>query len=131
MSLLAGIGVACMFHFMKKVALFGAGAFLGAILGQFLYNLIIYKLDELCGGAYFYWITLVILAIVCALLTVRLRSAVWICVTSISGAYLAVKSAGKLFGHYPDEGNFVNMMHKGNTKEISIDHWIYFGCSCA
>jgi len=58
-SLVGGIGVGVLFHCLEKVAEIGAGGFLGAVLAQFLYALVIYQLDVLCGGPYFYWITLV------------------------------------------------------------------------
>lgn len=128
-AIFGGIGVAVMFACMEKIAIYGGGAFLGVCVGFQLYALVIYKADVYIGEPVMYYVTVIVLGLLFLGLTYWLHDFIWICATSVGGAYLFVKCSGKMMGGYPDELDVATEISKGELNGMPWTHWAYLACS--
>jgi len=108
---------------------YGGGAFLGVCLGFELYALIIYRVDVYIGEPVMYYVTVIVLGLVFLGLTYWLHDFIWICATSVGGAYLFVKCGGKMIGGYPDELDVATELREGDLRGMPWTHWAYLAVS--
>jgi hypothetical protein len=126
---LVGVGIAVLFSCIEKIALYGGGAFLGVCLGFELYALFIYKVDVWIGEPVMYYVSTITLGLLFLGLTYWMHNVIWICATSVGGAYLFVKCAGKMIGGYPDEVDVATEISNGDIQGMPWTHWAYLAAS--
>ena len=126
---LVGVGVAVLFSCIEKIALYGGGAFLGVCLGFELYALFIYKVDVWIGEPVMYYVSTIVLGLLFLGLSYWMHNVIWICATSVGGAYLFVKCAGKMIGGYPDEVDVATEISNGDIQGMPWTHWAYLAAS--
>jgi len=101
-SVLVGIILGFVLYKLQKFGVGAAGAFLGYVLGNFLYELVVHKLDS-SGQPVWYYITIVVCVLIFAILAFWLTEMIYILATSFGGSYIAVRMVGTMAGKYPDE----------------------------
>lgn len=127
-SVFVGCSMGFAFYCIEKLALIGAGVYLGIISGFLLYSLGIYELDAWEGTtSVWLWIICIVLACLLGYLALKLHNIIWILSTSLGGSYLCVKSAGKLIGGYPDEVSLATQVEDQAFGNVEVGHWIYLG----
>jgi len=125
------IGAVCcilivIFH---GVEYFVGGAALGFVLGNVLYDLFIYKWDN--PAAVGYYVTVIVLAIIGALLALWLKDPLTVIFTSVVGSYIAIKMIGTMIGNYPDEASVVKRIQAGELDGMPHMVWVYLGIMVA
>jgi len=123
-SVLLGIVMAVLLVVVEKLSLFGAGAFLGYVGGAELYNLVIFRLDGMGTPVWFY-VSVVVLAIVGGLLALWLHDSMIILATAVGGAYLGIKMIGTMIGNYPDETTVAQRIEAGEWEGMPWYNYVY------
>merc|ERR1712119_259434 len=101
-SLVVGILVGVLLWKCHKFGSGVAGAFLGYVVGNFLYELVMHKLDG-HGTPVWYYVTIVLCAIIFGILAYFLHEGIYIIATTVGGSYIAVRMVGTMAGKCPDE----------------------------
>ena len=126
------IGIICGFllFWLRKIGVAAAGAFLGYVLGNFLYTLVVYKLDGE-GTPVWYYVTLVGCALICGILAFWLTDIIFILATSFGGAYISVRMVGTMLDKYPDESFIAQQIASGEIDNVSWTVYLFLGIMVA
>ena len=129
-SVVIGIILGSLLFCLVKLGFGVAGAFLGYVLGNFLYQTVIHKLDG-AGTPVWYYGTLVVCAIICTILAFWLSHIIFILATSVGGAYISVRMVGTMAGNYPDESFIAQQIASGNIDSMPPIVYVFLGIMVA
>jgi len=126
------IGIVCglLLFWLRKLGVAAAGAFLGYVIGNFLYTLVVYKLDG-DGTPVWYYVTLIGCALICGILAFWLTETIFILATSFGGAYISVRMVGTMLGKYPDESFIAQQIASGEIENVSWTVYLFLGIMVA
>lgn len=107
----------------EKVGFFVGGGALGYVLGNVLYDLLIHKFDT--PNAVWYYVTVIVLAVIMAIVAIWLHDSILIQSTSVVGAYASVKMIGMMTGSYPDETTVVQRIEAGEQDGMPWEVYVF------
>lgn len=116
-GLVIGILLAC----FVRVGAAIAGAFGGACLGAFVYEVAL----STTGWAWLFWTMVVCFGAIAAAGTFKFFDHIFIMATSVFGSYLLTRGIGCYAGHYYSMGTIRQMVENDMFSEIDMWYWIY------
>lgn len=129
-SVLVGVLCGLLLFFLNKLAFATAGAFLGYVLGNFTYELVLHKLDG-AGSPVYYYVCIVVMALIFGILSCWLQEIVIILATSIGGAYVSVRMVGTMAGKYPDESFIAQEIASGEYESMPLIVFVFLAVMAA
>jgi len=96
---------------------------LGYVLGVLLYDLFIHRFDS--ESAVWYYVTVIVLAVVMAIVSLWLHDIIIILATGIVGAYVSVKMVGEMTGKFPDEATIARMIKAGKFESMPWEVYVF------
>merc|ERR1712048_823986 len=123
-SVLVGIVVCVLLVTLERFAGAVCGALLGYVIGNWIYELVLYKLDG-TGTPIWYYVIVILLAIVFAILSIKIYDWMMILALSIGGSYFGVKLIGLMAGNYPDETWVANEIESGEIESLPWPVYMY------
>jgi len=96
---------------------------LGYVVGTLLYDLFIHKFDN--DSAVWYYVTVIVLAVIMAIVALWLHDHIIILATSIVGAYASVKMVGEMTGRFPDEVTVAQRIAAGELDGMPWEVYLF------
>jgi hypothetical protein len=105
-SFLVGLLIGYIFYSFTKIAICGAGGFLGFLLSNLVIDLI-QGFGDVILAKWVYWTIVVVFIILFTLFGKYMHDHCLILTTSVTGSYLLVRGAGSILGEYPDDQQLI------------------------
>ena len=106
LAIAAGVILGFLAVFCLELGIFLLGAAAGAVLGQILTTSVLYRITENDTDTVL-WVTVIICAILCGVLTVVYRRPIIIILSAWLGAGIAIRGIGYFAGDYPTSLDFI------------------------
>jgi hypothetical protein len=101
----------------KYISAIILGGFLGYLLTNFLYQLVLYKISS--NPMVVYWIVVILLVAGGAVAGYFLTEHLFIISTAFIGAYSLIRGIAFWAGHFPDERQVIDLISKGETSQLA------------
>jgi len=96
---------------------------LGYVLGTLLYDLFIHKFDN--ESSVWYYVTVIVLAIIMAIVALWLHDHIIMLATSIVGSYACIRMIGEMTGKFPDETTVVQRIAAGDLDGMPWEVYLF------
>jgi len=124
-SIVAAILCCVLLICVEKLAFAASGALLGYVIGNFLYDLFLHKMDSGSGVPIVYYVSVILLAVIGAIVSMWLHDHILILALAIGGSYFGVKLIGTMIGNFPEETTIAADIEAGKFDSIPWEVYLY------
>lgn len=123
-SFLVGLLIGYIFYSFTKIAICGAGGFLGFLLSNLTIDLI-EGFADVTIAKWLYWLIVIIFIVLFTLFGKYMHDHCLILTSSVTGAYLTVRGVGTVAGEYPEDGSLIKKIQDDGVGDFPWQWWVY------
>jgi hypothetical protein len=125
-SFLVGLLISYIFYSFTKIAICGAGGFLGFLLSSLAIDMI-EGFADISLVSWVHWVIILVFVILFTLFGKYLHDHCLILTSSVTGSYLLVRGVGVVAGKYPDDESMIEEIQNHGVKNFPWQWWAYIG----
>ena len=123
-SILVGLLIGYIFYSFTKIAICGAGGFLGFLLANLTIGLI-EGFGDVIIASWLTWLIIFVFITIFTLFGKYMHDHCLILTTCVTGSFLVVRGVGTLAGEYPDESSFITKIQEESLSDFPWQWWAY------